>query len=200
MVVRAKIFIQSTWLKGSGTLHCLPSIRPTGGLFSTSYQTWPTFGYLDGFIARHRDCGGTRVRGRIRARLHCRGVPEDKRRSSYEWMNKFGNGVIKQISLPRLVLNMTALLIGLMVHLRETLGLTDKTPYKTFDSMVTLGWIRGHPRWTTYVANRVSAIQTALPGVHWCHVSGQNNSADCASHGIASAELESHPLWWRRPR
>ncbi|XP_029171383.1 uncharacterized protein LOC114940808 [Nylanderia fulva] len=64
------------------------------------------------------------------------------------------------------------------------------------DSTVTLGWIRGHPStWATYVANRVSEIQTLIPDAHWHHVPGRENPADCASRGLYPGELVDHPLW-----
>ncbi|XP_070528256.1 uncharacterized protein [Cardiocondyla obscurior] len=58
----------------------------------------------------------------------------------------------------------------------------------------------GHPsKWTTYVANRVSEIQQALPSAYWNHIPGHENPADCASRGLLPSELPNHPLWWSGP-
>lgn len=63
-----------------------------------------------------------------------------------------------------------------------------------------LGWIRGHrSSWMTFVANRVSEIQTTLPTAQWHHIPEPENPADCASRGLYPGELVEHSLWWRGP-
>ncbi|XP_029178446.1 uncharacterized protein LOC114946187 [Nylanderia fulva] len=85
-------------------------------------------------------------------------------------------------------------------HVRATLGLTTTPVHLWSDSRVTLHWIRGHStRWKTFVANRVSQIQTLLPDAQWRHVAGRENPADCASRGVTPAELINHELWWTGP-
>ncbi|XP_011706173.1 PREDICTED: uncharacterized protein LOC105461373 [Wasmannia auropunctata] len=107
---------------------------------------------------------------------------------------------LKQISLPRLELCAASLLVRLVIHVREVLTLSGKPIYLWSDSTVTLGWIRGHPsRWKTFVANRVSDIQTTLPDGQWRHVASEDNPADCASRGLSPGELAQHVLWWRGP-
>ncbi|XP_070171430.1 uncharacterized protein, partial [Polyergus mexicanus] len=54
-------------------------------------------------------------------------------------------------------------------------------------------------RWTTYVANRVSEVQTRLPSIKWNHVPSKENPADCASRGLSPAELRDFKLWWAGP-
>ncbi|XP_029168783.1 uncharacterized protein LOC114938832 [Nylanderia fulva] len=85
-------------------------------------------------------------------------------------------------------------------HVVPLIG-AEKAPLHLWsDSTVTLGWIRGHPSsWVTYVANRVSEIQTLTPDAHWHHVPGRENPADCASRGLYPSELVDHSLWWQGP-
>lgn len=107
---------------------------------------------------------------------------------------------VKQLSIPKLELCGAALLSCLMTHIRSALNLSDVPIYMWSDSMVALSWLRAHPsRWSTFVANRVSTIQSALPGAHWRHVPSADNPADVASRGIAAAALRSHHLWWTGP-
>jgi hypothetical protein len=68
------------------------------------------------------------------------------------------------------------------------------------DSTVVLGWISGHPsKWQTFIANRVTQVQSNLPSCIWKHVPGVQNPADCASRGVTPEELRTHPLWWNGP-
>jgi len=107
---------------------------------------------------------------------------------------------LKQISLPRLELCAATLLVRTVAHVRQLLGWRELPVHLWSDSTVTLGWIRGHPSlWKTFVANRVSEIQTTLPDAQWHHVPGVDNPADCASRGIPPDDLDAHPLWWQGP-
>ena len=104
------------------------------------------------------------------------------------------------MSLPRLELCAAALLTKLVAHTRTVLSLSTAPVTLWSDSKVTLYWIQGHAsRWKTYVANRVSMIQEALPEGRWRHVPGKDNPADCASREITPGELLDHPLWWSGP-
>ncbi|GFX67857.1 integrase catalytic domain-containing protein [Trichonephila clavipes] len=73
------------------------------------------------------------------------------------------------------------------------------------DSTITLAWLKTEPyRWQPFVANRVSKIQTLIPSVEWCHVSGIENPADL-SRGLLPSQLVAHdqwihgPLWLNQP-
>jgi hypothetical protein len=104
---------------------------------------------------------------------------------------------VKTISIPRLELNAVVLLNCLLVWTQQALSLSSVPTYGWTDSTITLAWLQQHPsQWTTYVANRVSKVQTALSGATWHHVPSKKNPADCASYGLSTAMLLSHDLWW----
>ncbi|KMQ86857.1 integrase core domain protein [Lasius niger] len=107
---------------------------------------------------------------------------------------------LKQISLPRLELSAATLLVRLVAQTLPLIGVGKAPLHLWSDSTVTLGWIRGHPSsWSTFVANRVSKIQTSLPDALWHRIPGRDNPADCASRGLFPGELVGHPLWWQGP-
>ncbi|XP_066599948.1 uncharacterized protein [Prorops nasuta] len=89
---------------------------------------------------------------------------------------------IKTVSILNLELNGAALLVKLVY------------------SQVVLSWLRKHPcHWKTYVANRVSFIQTELPAAEWRYVKTSENPADLVSRGVTPVELRTSKLWWRGP-
>jgi len=53
-------------------------------------------------------------------------------------------------------------------------------------------------RWTTFVANRVAAIQELIPEERWRYVSTQHNPADLATRGISVDDYKDKSLWWHR--
>ncbi|XP_058810996.1 uncharacterized protein LOC131675879 [Topomyia yanbarensis] len=54
-------------------------------------------------------------------------------------------------------------------------------------------------RWKTFVANRVSTIQTSTEGSIWQHVPGAENPADELSRGLQPAELLARSRRWNGP-
>ncbi|XP_029175374.1 uncharacterized protein LOC114943813 [Nylanderia fulva] len=108
---------------------------------------------------------------------------------------------IKTLSIPRLELNGAVLLVKLLQYVIETTQLSTIPTYCWIDSTIVLEWLKKHPStWVTFVANRVSKIQTELPSATWYHVPTNSNPADIASRGIAPADLSSCELWWSGPR
>jgi len=206
VVARAKIFFQSTWLMGvdwdtpldnrqsqlwddfKGDLPRLAEIRvprhlPVGPL-ATSVE-------LHGFA-------GASERA-FAAVVYLLTNTGNKEKQVSLVAAKTKMAPIKQVTLPRLELCAATLLVRLVGHVRSMIA--EEAPVHLWtDSTVALSWIQGHPsRWQTYVANRVSEIQTALPGASWHHLPGTDNPADCASRGISPSELIAHPLWWQGP-
>ena len=108
---------------------------------------------------------------------------------------------LKPVSLPRLELVAALLASRLVIAVRQALHLPIDTPIKCWtDSMVALGWIRGNPaRWKTFVANRVSEIQSLLDPVCWRHVPGALNPADLLTRGLSASALILSNIWISGP-
>ena len=80
------------------------------------------------------------------------------------------------------------------------LDLSNLEIFAWSDSTRTLAWIKAlQSKWNTFVANRVSDIQTHLPPSHWHHVLTKLNPADVASRGSTADERIKDSLWWHGP-
>ncbi|XP_043264208.1 uncharacterized protein LOC122404337, partial [Colletes gigas] len=77
---------------------------------------------------------------------------------------------LKTISIPRLELNAVVLLTRLLEWTLSSLKFQSPRVYGWTDSTVVLAWLKQHPStWNTFVANRVSDVQTRLPQMTWKH-------------------------------
>ena len=107
---------------------------------------------------------------------------------------------IKRGSLPRLELLSALLCARMAEYVRAALGLDRTTVTCYTDSTASLWWIKGDPlRFKTFVANRVSEIQTLVPPGQWEHCPGRYNPADIASRGLRGNELAASDLWINGP-
>lgn len=107
---------------------------------------------------------------------------------------------IQKISVPRLELCGAVLLARLMAHVKSALRQPNITCYAWCDSTVTLAWIRKPSHcWQTFVANRVSTIQSLAAPEIWHHVPGPDNPADVASRGLTATALAESKIWWHGP-
>ncbi len=109
---------------------------------------------------------------------------------------------LKTMSLPKLELAGANLLSDTIEAVKK--AIFHKFPNATIfcwsDSTIALRWISSHSRkWKTFVANRVSAIQSIVPPEHWHHVRSADNPADLPSRGIQLSELKTSNLWWHGP-
>ncbi|XP_031348317.1 uncharacterized protein LOC116174520 [Photinus pyralis] len=107
---------------------------------------------------------------------------------------------LKNITLPKLELNAAVLLAQLIHKIRSILTITINEEYLWCDSMITLSWIKTSPsKWKTYVANRVSEIQTCTNINDWHHIKSADNPADLISRGLKPQSLLDSRLWWKGP-
>ncbi|GFT02235.1 uncharacterized protein TNCV_84881 [Trichonephila clavipes] len=113
---------------------------------------------------------------------------------------------LKTQSLPRLELCAALLLSNVLQVVLREFPLSIHRTIAWTDSTITLAWLKTEPyRWQPFVANRVSKIQTTIPSVEWCHVSGIENPADLGTRGLLPSQLVAHdqwihgPLWLNQP-
>ena len=206
IIITAKILIQELWIRGSDwdtpvdeDILCswlnfrdhLPEISTINiprwfGTFKDS--TWELHGFSD---ASERAYAAS-VYLILRSKSHVK---------VFLISSKTKVAPIKQLSVAKLEL-CGALLLARLIHSHKIRLLHQPQSIVCWsDSQIVLAWLRGHPsRWKTFVANRVSEIQTLLPDARWYHVGTKDNPADLASRGdITPAELRDSHLWWRGP-
>ncbi|XP_058827829.1 uncharacterized protein LOC131687754 [Topomyia yanbarensis] len=114
---------------------------------------------------------------------------------------------LKKITLPRLELCAADIAAKLHTRIVEALQTPIAGSYFWSDSTVTLQWLRAPPNtWKTFVANRVSEIQSSTHGAFWNHVAGTENPADLISRGmhvddfLVSKLWKGGPNWLSNPR
>ncbi|XP_045462033.1 uncharacterized protein LOC123672092 [Harmonia axyridis] len=107
---------------------------------------------------------------------------------------------IKQVTLPRLELMAAVLLVELQEKVRQALKIKFDRFHFWTDSMITLCWIQSTPkRWNTFVANRVSKIQSSTEIQDWHYIKSKDNPADLISRGVNINQLIDSRFWWNGP-
>ncbi|KAG1656302.1 Tubby [Nymphon striatum] len=106
---------------------------------------------------------------------------------------------LKSLSIPRLELQAAILGLRLYDIILNSVNLSPSTVWFWTDSKVVLAWIQSDSSrcWATFVANRVSEIQTFSKPSQWRHVSGRENPADLASRGCVSPSNMAEQSLWR---
>ena len=93
------------------------------------------------------------------------------------------------------------LLSKLIAFTIKTLGIEYSSIHYYSDSTIALSWIKSHPsKWKTFVANRVSDIQSVSSPDQWHHVISAENPADICSRGLNPSEISIRDLWWSGPQ
>ncbi|KAL7293536.1 hypothetical protein TKK_0012979 [Trichogramma kaykai] len=104
------------------------------------------------------------------------------------------------MSIPKLELCGAVLLAELLQKIKSGLHLESVKTYGWTDSNVVLAWISNHAsKWTPFVANRVSKIQSILTAQNWFYVSSGHNPANVATRGITPLQLKNCQQWWHGP-
>ncbi|XP_062704650.1 uncharacterized protein LOC134286956 [Aedes albopictus] len=107
---------------------------------------------------------------------------------------------LKRLTLPRLELCAAKEAAILHSKVIKALSLENVRSIFWTDSTIVLHWLRAPPNsWQTFVANRVSTIQTNTHAHSWRHVSGKENPADLVSRGMAIEEFLNSQLWKQGP-
>ena len=207
VIIAAKIFVQSLWLIKLGWDEPLPlNLTETweryydgkGALSSLRIPRWLAVRTESGFYELHgfADASFTAYA----AVIYLRSLSDDEPLRINLVAAKTRVAPLKQISLPRLELCAATLLARLTMRVVQALNLPQSEVHLWSDSTIVLSWLQKQPsHWTTFVANRVSEIQTTLPNARWHHIRTKENPADCASRGIQGDLLINHALWWQGP-
>lgn len=107
---------------------------------------------------------------------------------------------LKRLSIPRLELSAAVLASKLHQKVVNALEMISFDSYFWSDSTVTLEWLRSPPYvWNTFIANRVSEIQTSTEKGQWKHVAGKQNPADLITRGMNVDDFLHSDLWHHGP-
>ncbi|XP_044582972.1 uncharacterized protein LOC123263990 [Cotesia glomerata] len=104
-------------------------------------------------------------------------------------------------TIPKLELCAALLLVDLFSKIKSSIDIPIQETIFWTDSMITLHWIRKSPHLLkTFVANRVSDIQSKTHPENWRHVRTHDNPADLLSRGISPETLVKEIIWKKGPK
>ncbi|XP_072392388.1 uncharacterized protein [Diabrotica undecimpunctata] len=104
------------------------------------------------------------------------------------------------LTVPRLELCGAYLLAELIDKIKQHMQLDFEEITYWCDSTIVLGWIKTSPSLLkTFVANRVSQIQTLTKSQTWRYVNTLENPADLLSRGISPTSLINSEMWFHAP-
>lgn len=108
---------------------------------------------------------------------------------------------LRTITFPRLELAAVELPSRLLAEVRNSMEWIDTPCFLWSDSSVVLHWIRKLPcDLKTYVANRVSSIQSNTQAKCWHYVNTRETPADLLSRGVQTSALADNKLWLEGPK
>lgn len=180
--------LHSKWLQLKNDLDNLNNLRIPRHAVISDYVEIELHGFCDSSVQAYGACIYIRCKsslGRFSSQLLCA---------------KSRVAPLKQITLPRLELCGAVLLSHLAKRVLDSMEIKFDKQYFWSDSTITLAWISGSPyRWKTFVANRVSEIQSLTNSDDWHHVISAENPADLLSRGTNPNLLLKSRLWWNGP-
>ncbi|XP_014672135.1 PREDICTED: uncharacterized protein LOC106812706 [Priapulus caudatus] len=206
--IRARIYMQQTWVKGIEWDELLPSE------LSREWRNW--FRELpkltDIKVTRCLSLHNGRI---VRKMLHtfvdasmCAYAAAIYLRCEYEAgqisvalvASKVRVAPLKSLSIPRLELSGALIGLRLTQRVRATLKIANSEIIYWSDSLNVLYWIRGESRrYKPFVAHRVGEIHECSSPEQWRYVPTKLNSADLPTRGLSVAELMESDLWWNGP-
>lgn len=108
---------------------------------------------------------------------------------------------LQSVSLARLELCGAVVAARLANKISKALRIEIEKRYFWTDSTIVLGWVKTPPnKLKTFVANRVSEIQTLTNSDIWRHVPSQFNPSDYLSRGVKCSEIGYLDMWWHGPQ
>nr|CAI5834267.1 unnamed protein product [Callosobruchus analis] len=205
-IIKAKIMLQLLWLEKvewdetvSQSLHtswcklrddlpCLNELAIPRKVISANAWKIELHGFSDSSKDAYGGC------------LYGRSIDKDGSIEIHLLCSKRKVAPLKTISIPRLELCAALVLSRLADKVRKSLNLTFDRCILWSDSSVVLGWLNHSPgALKTFVANRVSEIQTLTSDSQWRYIGTKDNPADLVSRGAYPHELGSKSIWWNGP-
>ncbi|XP_062557415.1 uncharacterized protein LOC134222287 [Armigeres subalbatus] len=156
----------------------------------------PRFAFVNDYVDVQLHCFADASDLAYGACLYVRSVDEHGNVRTELLSSKSRVAPLKRLSIPRLEL-CAAREAALLYHtVVQALSLDTFQAYFWSDSTVVLHWLKAPPNtWKTFIANRVSTIQTTTYGHTWQHVTGKENPADFVSRGLSVDDLMKCNLW-----
>lgn len=181
--------IFNKWLEFQKNLTYINNISIPRYACLTNYVTIELHGFADASIKAYGAC------------LYIRCVNETKNIISVNLLcSKTRVAPIQHVTLPRLELSACLLLANLTKKTLDSLEIDFTHKYFWTDSSVTLAWLKGDiSKWKTFVANRVSEINSLINKNDWYHIRTNENPADMISRGCTGSKLCESQLWWQGP-
>ena len=197
-VVRGKIIMQQTWVKGmdwdsllEGKLkhQALSWIQELPQVCNLQVKRW-----IGPIREIHMYCDASQQA--YAAVAYAYSVDQNEEWHATFIASKTRVAPTKRVSIPRLELLSATLATRLYKFLVEELTLHHVKPHFWTDSMVVWHWIHGgENEWKPFVSNRVREIHTVTNPSNWGHIPGKINPADIPSRGETVAKLSASTLW-----